>query len=118
MPRFFGRPVSWGSHLKAGLREWPEVYAGMGYILLSSLGCVWIGWYTEKHNDKVCRYKKHYMIMRPSDERVQMYPKIYLTDKQYLSADHPKTTKDLKVTQRPYLYVHSNPKLRNPPQED
>lgn len=45
-------------------------------------------------------------VVRPNDPRLALYPRRFVTDKQFLPKDHPETTRDLKMLQLPGLDIH------------
>lgn len=106
---------------KTGFKQWPELYAMCVYMTIAT-GLMTHTVYNQlKHKDFISRYKRVYhgkflcrksngntssSVVRPNDPRLALYPRRYVTDKQYLPKDHPETTIDLKHTQLPAVNVH------------
>lgn len=76
--------------MKQGFRDFFSVYFGMG-ICTFAVG-VWM-WDWRK-GVQITRYKSSYMIFRPDDPVLRMYPKEYITDNHLLPSDHPTKLED------------------------
>lgn len=92
---------------KKGITEWPETYlslvfSGIGAVIIFAVAVPGI----RSHETWTARFKKYYTVYRPDDPRVALYPKEYITDKEYLRPDHPEKAKDVKLYLLPKSEVH------------
>lgn len=76
--------------MKRGFKDYFSVYVGLGLCTISSIAFM----IRNRDGIQVSRYKDEYMIYRPTDGEVRMYPREYITDKHLLSADHPTKIED------------------------
>lgn len=95
------------ARFKKGISEWPETYVSVLFAAIGIGIAASIAIPLEiSHEAWVARFKKYYTIYRPNDPRLVLYPKEYITDKQYLKPDHPETAKDVKLYLIPKSEVH------------
>lgn len=100
--------------LKTGLKEWPELYMMMAHMLVGTYFGVQLIYTNEKYKlDWTARYKQYYTIYRKGDPRIQLYPRHWVTDTQYLDDDHPMTTQEVAHFLLKPVEVHRfDPKIR------
>lgn len=95
------------ARFEKGMKEWPESYLSLAIAYFSFALFLAITIPKElNHEAWVGRYKKYYTVYRPDDERLQLFPAQYLTDKSYLKPDHPQTARDLTRFLLPPSNVH------------
>lgn len=100
---------------RTGLKEWPELYVMLAHLIAGQAIFTYSMIRDLKLNLYATRYKHAYTVFRPYDERVQIYPKPWITDTKYLSADHPMTTSEISWFHFPPVEVHRNdPHIRGP----
>lgn len=61
-----------------------------------------------EYMEYIPRFRARYTVYRPDDPRVMLLPKSYITDKQYLSPDHPEHLEDRIITRLPYVGFRQN----------
>ena len=92
---------------RKGLSEWPEVYLSMIFSAIGIGTLITITIPREiNHDSWTARYKRYYTVYRPNDPRLVLYPKDYITDKEFLPADHPEKSRDVKFFLLPKSDVH------------
>ena len=89
------------------MKEWPESYLSLAiaYVGIAIFMAVAIP-KEISHDSWVGRFKKYYTVYRPDDERLQLYPAQYITDKHYLKPDHPQKPRDLTRFLLPPSQIH------------
>jgi len=100
---------SWAELFKVGLKEWPEIYLGLAHVLAGSVALTYMVYKEERDRNWVVRFKKNYIIYRPNDPRLALYPTSYVTDSKYLPPNHPKTPLEVNMYYLPPLDVHKGP---------
>lgn len=76
--------------MKRGFKDYFAVYVGMGLSAVALMGFA----YDFKDGAHITRYKSVYTIFRAGDDLCKLYPVEFITDKQNLASDHPKTLAD------------------------
>lgn len=76
--------------MKRGVKDFFAVYVGLG---LTTAACLMF-MYEWRNGVQITRYKSSYMVYRPNDPILKMYPKEYITDNELLPADHPTKLED------------------------
>ena len=100
---------------RTGLKEWPELYVFVSHLIVGQLLFSYSLWREEKYHLWTTRYKHTYTVFRPHDERLQLYPKPWITDTKYLPADHPMSTEQIGWFHFPPVEVHRrDPHVRGP----
>jgi len=89
--------------VQTGIKQYPILYIGLAQFFVGLSYLCYSYWLKYKNpiEYSIARFKGSYVILRPDDARLKLYPAEYISDKQNLNPDHPKTCKDVLSARLP-----------------